>query len=171
MKYLILILLLMFSAPAMSASNVYYNKDAVGEGITLYEYVDLFGDENRLFYFYTYGAGEDGQQNQWYVGNDLVQKGDETVGKLYTTEGVDYPFGVPCAEPFENCVGELILVGYYVMRPNPKDEGYQLWVAPPEEDDEKEDFKLADDWLYERTFTFDVPLLNDVIVDSGVAPK
>ena len=171
MKLATLLLLMLTALPALAQTNVYYNHEAVGEGVTLYEYVDLFGDENRLFYFYTYGAGEDGQQNQWYVGNDLVQKGDETVGRLYSTEGIDYPFGVPCTDAFQNCVGEVVLVGYYVMRPNPEGEGYQLWVVPPEEDDEKEDFKLADDWLYERTFTFDVPLLNVVIVDSGIAPK
>ena len=164
MKAMLLVLLMMFAAPVLAQTNVYFSTDEVGQGITVYNYNDLSGDENTLFYIYTYGGGFSGQDQRWFVGNGAVQKGGDTLGKLYQTEGYFYPIGGPCQIPFQNCVGQNILVGYFFLRPNPEGEGYLLWVEPLEGDEvePKEDLPWWDRIL-ERIFVFDTPLLANVI--------
>ena len=164
MKYLLLVLLLAFSAPLFAQTNVYYNTDSIGEGITVYEYADLLDADGVLFYYFTYGGGKSDQRQRWFTGNGEVTKDGDTVGKLYITHGDFFPFGTSCGA-FEYCVGELELAGYYVLRPNPDGAGYQLWVEPPEGDEAEPKIDADEsDSLYQTIHTFDTPLLNQVIV-------
>lgn len=163
---------MLFTSTATAQSNVYFNTETTGEGITVYQYNDLSEVEKTLFYIFTYGGGFTEQDQRWFVGNAEVLKNGDTAGKLYQTEGIFYPIGLPCGVPFQLCVGESILVGYFILRPNPEGEGYLLWVEPLVGDETEPKVELPFwDRLLESVHVFDTPLLNDVIVAPQVAPK
>ena len=150
MKYL-LVLLLLFAAPVFAQSGVFMDEERRGEGVTVFQHIDLHGDAQVTFYFYTY----DHHDNQrWFLGSDEWIEGGAT-GLLYAASGVNYPVGEPSNEPFEEdivIVGKPYEVGTYVLRSN-KTGGYLLWVSRP-------DVETFDrDYLFDRTFFFTYPLL------------
>ena len=150
MKYL-LVLLLLFAAPVYAQSGVFMDEERRGEGVTVFQHVDLHGDAQATFYFYTYDA----RNNQrWFLGSDAWTDGAST-GLLYAASGVNYPVGEPSNEPFEEdimIVGKPYPVGTYVLRAD-KEGGYQLWVSRPEVE------TLDRDYLFDRTFFFTYPLV------------
>ena len=95
MKYL-LVLLLLFAAPVYAQSGVFMDEERRGEGVTVFQHVDLHGDAQATFYFYTYDA----RNNQrWFLGSDAWTDGAST-GLLYAASGVNYPVVEPSNEPF-----------------------------------------------------------------------
>ena len=150
MKYL-LVLLLLFAAPVYAQSGVFMDEERRGEGVTVFQHVDLHGDAQVTFYFYTYDHQND---QRWFLGSDEWD-GKGSTGLLYESHGVNYPLGLPSSEPFEEdimIVGKPYEVGTYVLLADP-DGGYRLWVS-------KSEVSVLDkDYLYDRTFFFTYPLI------------
>lgn len=61
MKTLLILILLLFAAPAIAQTGIFYDATVRGEGVTVYEHEGLVLEEFvdfRTFYFYTYGREE-----------------------------------------------------------------------------------------------------------------
>lgn len=154
-KLIVAILLTCFTLPALAQSGVFYDDERKGEGVTVFEWVDLHGDTQITFYFYTYHGNDD---QRWLLGSDEYDaESSSSTGLLYETEGENYPVGIPSNEPFEEdvmIVGEPFEIGTYVLR-KAKDGGYLLWVSRLVKPETLEN----GDYLYDRTFYFTTPLL------------
>ena len=151
MKTLLILIMLLFAAPVFAQTGVFMDEERRGEGVTVFQHVDLHGDAQATFYFYTYDHNDN---QRWFLGSDEWTEGGST-GLLYEAHGVNYPIGLPSSEPFEEdvmIVGKPFEVGTYVLR-SVKDGGYLLWVSRLEVE------TLDRDYLYDRTFFFTYPLI------------
>jgi hypothetical protein len=131
MRYLLTILLLAFSLPALAGdSGSYYDPDVDGQGMQLSRH----GDTIQIF-VYTYddwqgcpgvnlpngglATPQNCSENRWfYSAGDTISKGDQQIeGWLYMGIGLNYPKGLPdLADPFKVQVGEGMLIGRYIMQ-------------------------------------------------------
>jgi hypothetical protein len=157
-RFILSILLMVVAATAVAQSGVFYDVDRKGEGVTVFDWVNLHHEAMVTFYFYTYDE-HNGQR--WLLGSDAWDEdGTAAAGLLYQTEGVNYPLGIPSNEPFEEdvmIVGEPYAVGEYVLR-KAEDGGYLLWVSRLPEPDPR-GIVEEKDYLYDRTWFFTYPLL------------
>lgn len=162
MNFLTLLLTLLISGAVMAGdSGLYYDPDYDGEGISLQR-----NDNTIVVFLYTYG-GEDAEipvevppflspqypleeplnGQRWFLTSNCELQNEETcTGVMYGTGGINYP--VPL-EP--NGIGAPVVVGEFeLLRVG---EGWYLVV------DRVEESPLAeDDPLFERLYTFTVPL-------------
>jgi len=72
----------------------------------------------------------DNNGQRWFFGaNDF--NGIDSTGLLYSTEGMNFPKGVPNPEVWEGVIlAEVFPVGLYLMEWLGRDSGYQLTVVP-----------------------------------------
>ena len=90
---------------------------------------------------------------RWFLGSDPINKDGDTIGKLYITEGLNFPVCVPSLDPFEEDVdicAELTLVGTYILRPA-EEGGYYFWVTSVDDN--------HTDPLFDHTYEFTTPLI------------
>ena len=97
---------------------------------------------------------------RWFIGSDEIDKNGDSIGKLYITEGLNFPVCIPSLNPFEEDVdicGELTLVGTYILRPA-KEGGFLMWVESVDDN--------HTDPLFDHAYEFTTPL-----VEYGPTPK
>jgi len=165
MKYLLTLILLLFTVPAVAQTGIYYDMERNGEGITVFNWTNLHKEQVVTFYFYTYD--EDNNQ-RWFFASD-AWSGKQSTGKLHITKGVKYPEGVPSDEPFEEdvvIVGVPTEVGDYTLILG-EEGGYLLWVEQLEDDvgpvvspSRPEGIVDDTDYLYDRAWFFTDTLIS-----------
>jgi len=98
---------------------------------------------------------------RWFVGSDRVDaESGDSIGKLYLTDGIDFPECVPSLEPFEEDIiicADLEEVGQYVLRPNPEG-GYLFFIKAAN--------PYSTDPAFGHTYNFDTGLIE---IDQDMA--
>jgi hypothetical protein len=92
--------------------------------------VEVTESDSKTAHFTDMSEKCDINGQRWFLGSDEIDTAGDSIGKLYITEGMNFPECVPSLEPFEEDVdicAELILVGTYILRPN-KEGGFLMWV-------------------------------------------
>jgi hypothetical protein len=90
---------------------------------------------------------------RWFLGTDEINKDGDSIGKLYLTEGMNFPECVPSLEPFEEDVdicADLILIGTYILRPA-EEGGFLMWVESVDDN--------HTDPLFDHAYEFTTPLI------------
>jgi hypothetical protein len=163
MKYLILMVLLAFSAPVLAdpVTGIFYNQDATGEGVTVFT-----DGKTTVAYMYTYGGLDcerfrcDLNGMRWFLMADLWDAdADQMEGLLYAGKGINWPDGVNDPKnPFGIMVGEAVIVGVYRLKRD--GNGYLFGAAEylPKIDEVGIDLLDPDDPLFGKLFDFTDPL-------------
>lgn len=145
MKYLLTILLTLFTLPAMAGdSGMYMDLARPGEGMLLQR-----NESNVVFFLFTFGAeGCYGyefpsvgpfldpeydcyrQGGRWFYANDLHFRDDTQLsGFLYMAYGTNWPNGIQDLQnPFIDTVSESFAVAVYTMIRS--DQGWRISIQP-----------------------------------------
>ena len=93
---------------------------------------------------------------RWFLMSDPIDKEGDSTGKIYITEGIDFPKCIPSVEPFEEDVSICTKpehIGNYILRPM-EDGGFAMWVQSLDPE-----FPPPGDPLYNHPYYFDTVLV------------